>query len=224
MNRDRLVGAVATVVLVAGVPFLLVTCNMRREVQVSGSETPGFAGDESRPDDAPFEFAQPTTTAGPTTIPGGRPPSRRDRRTGANERAATSSTTTSTTTTTTIPRSVDLPPAEAISSICGMHDSIFSIQLIWTDRSIDVQRVVEQLQSNMDRYLEISPPDVRDEVDGLRWTIVTVADRLRQAGWNTDDPAVRQLLVAVRGQFPPFDQFVNRMNAIRKVETASCPT
>ena len=116
-----------------------------------------------------------------------------------------------------------LPPPDDIKSICGMHDSIFSFQLIWTDPSIDVQQVAEQLQSNMNRYLEVSPPELRDEVDGLRNTFIAMAERLRAAGWNTNEREARQLLQAIESQSPPFEQVVPAMSAVRFIEAAMCP-
>ena len=203
MTRQRLFGFIAVVVVFVGLSAFLVTRNTRQELRADSSAAPGFGGGDRDIDDSPFEFAGPSTTAGPTTIPGGED--------ALTRRTTTTTTTTTTlppTTTTTIPTVVVLPPPDDIRTICGMHDSIFSIQLIWTDPSIDVQQVAEQLQSNMNRYLAVSPPELRDEVDGLRNTIITVAERLRLAGWNTNDPEVRQLLQTIEAQSPPFEQFV----------------
>ena len=218
MTRQRLFGFIAVVVVFVGLSAFLVTRNTRQELRADSSAAPGFGGDDRDIDDSPFEFAGPSTTAGPTTIPGGKD--------ALTRRTTTTTTTTTTlppTTTTTIPTVVVLPPPDDIRTICGMHDSIFSIQLIWTDPSIDVQQVAEQLQSNMNRYLAVSPPELRDEVDGLRNTIITVAERLRLAGWNTNDPDVRQLLQTIEAQSSPFEQFVSNMNAVRFVEPAICP-
>jgi hypothetical protein len=218
MTRGRLYGFIAVVAVLVVVSAFLVTRNTRQEVRASDAPVPGYRSEERRADDAPFEFAGPSTTAGPTTIPGGQD--------ALTRRTTTTTSTTTTlppTTTTTIPTAVVLPPPDDIRSICGMHDSIFSIQLIWTDPSIDVQQVAEQLQSNMNRYLAVSPPELRDEVDVLRNTIIAMADRLRTAGWNTNDGGVRQLLKEIESQAPPFERFVSGMNAVRFAESALCP-
>lgn len=218
MNTTRLRLFIGMVVLLVAVSAILVTRNTRQEVAVQSDDAPGFSGRERSDPDEPFQFAEPSTTAGPTTIPGGARTLRR-----ATTTTTTTTTTMPTTTTTTIPTAVAMPPPDDISSICGMNDSIFTFQLIWTDPSIDVQKVAEQLQSNMNRYLAVSPPELRDEVDGLRNGIITMAGQLREAGWNTNDPAVRQLLRAIESQQPPFEQFVSRLGAIRFAEAALCP-
>lgn len=219
MTRGRLYGFVAVVAVLVVVSAFLVTRNTRQEVRASDAPVPGFRDEDRRADDSPFEFAGPSTTAGPTTIPGGQD---------ALVRRTTTTTTTTTTTlppttTTTLPTAVSLPPPDDIRSICGMHDSIFSFQVIWRDPPVDVQQVAEQLQSNMNRYLAVSPPELRDEVDGLRNAFIAMVERLRAAGWNTNDPGVRELLRAIESQSPPFERFVSSMNTLRFVEAATCP-
>lgn len=219
MTPRRWAAFISLVLAVVVVTGVLVTTNSAGDISAVGdTEAPGFDGRDRDVDRSPFELAEPTTTEGPTTVPTPR---------GLGVRRTTTTTSTTTTlpptTTTTIPTAVILPPPDKIDSICGMHDSIFSFQLIWTDPSIDVQQVAEQLQSNMNRYLTVSPPELRDEVDGLRNTLIAMAERLRSAGWNTNDRGVRQLLQAIESQSPPFEQFVSRMNAVRFVEAATCP-
>ena len=213
MTRLRLPSYAALVIVAVTVSAFLLTRNTRQEVRAASGPAPGFEGEERGVDDSPFNLAEPTTTAGPTTIPGGRDLGRS---------TTTTTTTTPQVTTTTVPTEVGLPPPDEINSICGLHDSVASFQLIWRDDSVDVRQVVEQLQSNMNRYLDVSPPEARPTVDALRTMIISAAAVLRAAGWDTSAPGPRELLRAAETQAPPLDQMVPSMNRIREIEDARC--
>lgn len=61
-----------TVVVVSASAYFIVR-DTRRDVLVESAPTPGFRGSERAVDATPFKSAEPTTTIGPTTIPGPAP-------------------------------------------------------------------------------------------------------------------------------------------------------
>ena len=72
MTRQATFRFFGAVVVVVGLSAFFITRNTRQEVHAGSGSAPGF--EEGAPDrgDPRFELAGPTTTAGPTTIPGGR--------------------------------------------------------------------------------------------------------------------------------------------------------
>lgn len=74
MKQRRLVWFAVITVMVVGVSAYFITRNTTQDVRADSSPTPGYSGADHPADDARFQFAEPTTTVGPTTIPGGAPP------------------------------------------------------------------------------------------------------------------------------------------------------
>ncbi len=71
MSGRRLYLFVGIAVAVIGLAAFLLTRNTRHELRAEDAAAPGFDGSGAKAEDAPFQLAMPTTTAGPTTIPGG---------------------------------------------------------------------------------------------------------------------------------------------------------
>ena len=104
---DRRRARLATTVVVA-LATLLTACGSPDE---RAEDTPGFSDRGRTLDTTPFQMAQPSTTAGPTTIPGGPfDPSDPDRATRDGD-------STTTTTSTTLPDQVPAPHSDALACL-----------------------------------------------------------------------------------------------------------
>ncbi len=216
MTRGRLYGFVAVVFVAVTLSAFLITRNTRQEVRADGSPAPGFDGRDRAVDDSPFELAEPTTTEGPTTIPGGARPRR--------STTTTSTTSTTTTTTTTIPTSPLLPRISSITSLCGMIDSIQSVSNVFIDTSLDPESVMTGMLIVLDRYAEVSPPDLVGDVRAIRTLFGQLTDQMRDAGWDAQDPGVLRSVDSIRSETPPFGALQGHARRVEFHEAATCPT
>jgi len=64
---------ISITVATIGLAVFFLTRDTRQVLRADTAAAPGYGGSERKADDAPFQLAMPTTTAGPTTIPGGMP-------------------------------------------------------------------------------------------------------------------------------------------------------
>ena len=195
--------------------------------------TPGFDERGQQRDDSPFELAEPTTTAGPTTIPGGpklpiptTPDG--DPLDGAEGEGSTppggetGSTVVETTTTTIAPTAPQAPDSGSIQNLCGMTSSLASFNTIMTNRSIDVATAVGALVRNMDRYVAISPPLLREQVVYVRDVIVDIVGVISRNGYDVESGPVRQAVNAAANGQAPYANLVTVTNQIGAFERTVC--
>ena len=213
---------VFAVAVILSAAILLTTLGSSGEIRVDQSASaPGFNGKDRKIDRSEFSFAAPTTTSGPTTIPSGRRPN-------GSRRTTTSTTTTTTTTippvTTTLPpKSIFLPDSSSIDSLCNMVKSVESLQLIFTDPSVNGEQTMLGILINFDRYLQVGPPELTDNILGIRGSLILLTNQLRDAGWNGSDPSLGTTLDALRFEKAPFDSFQQQIREIEFYNAATCP-
>jgi len=216
MTRARTVAFIAVVAIAVGLSAFFVTRNTRQEVRVDTAASPGFDGSDRGVDGSPFEFAEPTTTVGPTTIPGGRPTTRRATTT------TTTTTTTTSTTTTTIPRRPILPDGGSITSVCGLDASITSLESLFIDPTLDVRGPLDVLVANLDRYVEVAEPEIREVVATIRLDIRRLAETIAAAGWQLEDAQVVLATQQIRSNEDPYQGYINRLQTLAFHNALNC--
>lgn len=181
--------------------------------------TPGFDASPEAVDQSPFELAKPTTTEGPTTIPGdiasGRPvdiPS-----------LATTTTAIITTTTTTTPISQpELPEPVQIDSLCGMSRALQSFGLIVSTPGLDIAAYVTDVRRNLARYVEIAPPGLRGTVESVAAVVNGLVDLGADADYRTDDPSLQRAISDAAAGSGSYGGFPAQVNTIYRHEQATC--
>lgn len=73
MKRSALASFIAVALLLVGLGAFFVTRDTRSKIHAQSAPAPGFKDSDREVDGSRFQLAGPTTTAGPTTIPGGSP-------------------------------------------------------------------------------------------------------------------------------------------------------
>lgn len=209
----------------------------------SRAGTPGFDANGDPVDDEPFRLAQPTTTEGPTTIPGGPQlplPTTPDGEpigdqpasdqadpdgsgSGASPNGGTQDPVVATTTTTTTPPTSPLAPdAGSIQNLCGMTASLASFNTIMTNRAIDVPTAVGALVRNLDRYVAVSPPLLRPQVSYVRDVITDIVSIISRNGYDVQSAPVRQAVTAAANAQAPYANLVTVTNEIGAYERTVC--
>lgn len=240
---SRRTAALVLVLLAALVP--LAACGSDEQ---SRAGTPGFDANGDPVDDEPFRLAQPTTTEGPTTIPGGpqlplpttpdgepigdevapeqggtegNEPAGREPRP-ATDGGAQDPIVAITTTTTTPPTAPVAPDAGSIQNLCGMTASLASFNTIMTNRAVDVPTAVGALVRNMDRYLAVSPPLLRAQVGYVRDVIADIVSIISRNGYDVQSAPVRQAVIAAASGQAPYANLVTVTNEIGAYERTVC--
>ncbi|MCX6525662.1 MAG: hypothetical protein NTX58_13025 [Actinobacteria bacterium] len=212
---------VFAVALILSAAILLTTLGSSGEIRVDQSASaPGFAGKDREVDRSEFSLAGPTTTAGPTTVPRGKRPA------GSRRTTTTSTTTTTTTppaTTTVPPKSIFLSDSSSIDSLCYMVKSVESLQLIFTDPSVNAEQTMLGILINFDRYLQVAPPELTSNVLGIRESLLLLTQLLRDAAWNGSDPSLRPILDGFRYEKAPVANFQQQIREIEFYNAATCP-
>jgi hypothetical protein len=212
---------VFAVAVILSAAILLTTLGSNGEIRVDQSASaPGFNGKDREIDRSEFSLAGPTTTAGPTTLPRGKRP--------AGSRRTTTTTTTTTTTippaTTTVPpSSLFLPETSSVESLCDMVKSVESLQLIFSDPSVNAEQTMLRILSNFDRYLQVSPPELTSNIIGIRESLVLLRNQLRDAAWNGANPSLRPILDGFRYEKAPVANFQQQIREIEFYNSATCP-
>lgn len=209
--------AAATVAVLLAAGGVVLLGSERSEEAVGDADAPGYDGSASKIANDPFRLAQPTTTAGPTTMPVDPEQRRESARNG--ERTAPS---TIVTTTTAPPTAVAVPPSESIDSICGIVAAIESLQVVFADPSLDGSVIMPRALSTFDRYVEVSPEDLRVDVAGLRDDMARLTDILRGAGWDAQSGAALQAVAAIRTETAPFQFLQARARKVTLYESTAC--
>lgn len=212
---------VFAVAVILSAAILLTTLGSSGEIRVDQSASaPGFAGKDRQVDRSEFSLAGPTTTAGPTTVPRGKRPA-------GSRRTTTTSTTTTTTippaTTTVPPSALFLPETSSVESLCDMVKSVESLQLIFTDPSVNAEQTMLRILSNFDRYLQVSPPELTSNIIGIRESLVLLRNQLRDAAWNGANPSLRPILDGFRYEKAPVANFQQQIREIEFYNAATCP-
>jgi len=216
-RRRSIAFAVVSLLAVAVVIVLAVRSRDSHTVNADG-ETPGFADAQREREESRFELVQPRRS-GSTTIPGLTPDEGEEF---TDFTTTTTSTTTTTTTTTTLPDRPIVRPEEEIDSLCGMIESLESLQLVFMGQTSDAEGVMSRALASFDRYVAVSPPERLADVLGVRASLVTLTNVLRSSGWDSSAPAVQRSVVAIRDQQPPFEDFQQQANRILVLESATC--
>ena len=213
---------VFAVAIILSAAILLTNLGSDGEIRLDQSASaPGFDGKDREIDRSRFSFAEPSTTAGPTTVPTGKRPIG-SRRTSTTTTAST--TTIPPATTTVAPRSIFLPDPSSVDSLCGMVQSVESLQLIFSDPSVNAEQTMLRILSNFDRYLQVSPPELTDNVLGIRETLILLRNQLRDAAWNGANPSLRPILDGFRYEKSPVENFQQQIREIEFYNAATCPT
>ncbi len=214
---------VFAVAVIASAAILLTTLGSDGEIRIDQSAAaPGFDGEDRVVDRSKFSFAAPSTTAGPTTIPRGKRPSGSRRTSTTTSTASTTTTTIPPVTTTAPPKSLFLPDSSSVESLCGMVKSVESLQLIFTDSSVNAEQTMLKILINFDRYLQVGPPELTDNILGIRGSLILLTNQLRDAGWNGSDPSLGTTLDALRFEKAPFDSFQQQIREIEFYNAATC--
>lgn len=216
VTRARIVGFLTITVVLIGASGYFLTRNTRQEVRANLDETPGLRRVDRHLDSSPFELAAPTTTEGPTTIPGG-PGSP-----AISTTAAPTTTTLPVATTTTLPSTPFLP--KTIDSLCGMTLSTNSLAVLLTDPSLNVELVITQYLTNLDRYVRASPPSIRGSVEAVRVSLRSLVPTLKSAHWDLHSPQMETVIVQLQSGSGSFAGLALHRTAIANFENTSCPS
>jgi len=211
---------VFAVAVILSAAILLTTLGSSGEIRVDQSASaPGFNGKDRKIDRSEFSFAAPTTTSGPTTVPTGKRPI-------GSRRTTTTSTTTTTTippaTTTIPPKSIFLSDSSSIDSLCYMVKSVESLQLIFSDPTVNGEQTMLRILINFDRYLQVAPPELTSNILGIRESLQLLRDQLRDAAWNGFDPSLRPILDAFAYETAPVENFQQQIREIEFYNAATC--
>jgi hypothetical protein len=104
-----------------------------------------------------------------------------------------------------------------------MVDSMNSILAVFLDRSLDARAYLGILRANMDRYVELSPPSLRQLVVAMRRTVVDLDDAVIASGGDLSAAPVQAIFSAARDDRPPYDVFGARADPLRWYEATACP-
>ncbi|MEX0769027.1 MAG: hypothetical protein WD029_11210 [Microthrixaceae bacterium] len=215
---------VFAVAVILSAAILLTTLGSSGEITVEQSAAaPGFEGENRKIDRSKFSFAAPSTTAGPTTIPSGKRPKGSRRNTTTTTTASTTTTTIPPVTTTAPPQFIFLPDSSTVDSLCDMVKSVESLQLIFSDASVNAEQTMLKILINFDRYLQVAPPRLTPNILGIRDSLLLVRQQLRDAGWNGADPSLRPILDSLRYEKPPVENFQQQIREIEFYNSATCP-
>jgi len=214
---------VFAVAVILSAAILLTTLGSNGEIRLAQSAaTPGFEGRDRKVDRSKFSLAAPSTTAGPTTVPSGKRPKGSRRNTTTTSTASTTTTTIPPVTTTAPPRFIFLPDSSSVDSLCGMVKSVESLQLIFTDSSVNAEQIMLKILINFDRYLQVAPPKLTPNVLGIRESLLLLTQQLRDAGWNGADTSLRPILDGFRYEKPPVENFQQQIREIEFYNSATC--
>lgn len=184
--------------------------------------TPGFRADGGQVDDSPFRLAGPTTTEGPTTIPGD-PSTRGSGRTPLRPPSSRPEpTVVETTTTTTVPTRPIAPDQSGIENLCGATASIASFGTIMTNPSIDVRTTTSALIRNLDRYVEVSPAELAEQMAYIRSVIQQIVETIRRNDYDVARPEVRQAVDDAANARPPFNNLIAATSELNAYELRTC--
>lgn len=233
-------------ILAVGVVILAVTAVTAcgRSASDAGG-TPGFSSKERSVDTkSPFEMANPTTTAGPTTIPGSGPtlplptttdpvtgesavvgelpPSRTPTSAAAGTPGAPATTVPRSTTTTSLPSTPFLPDPAQIQTICGVVLTLRTFGAVLTNPALDLPTTIVRVRAILDRFQQVSPPEVRSQMLRVREVVNTLADALNRAGDQVNDPAFRDQIGAALSGAPPYQGFTGVVDEIAQYEALKC--
>jgi hypothetical protein len=170
-------------------------------------------------DESPFELAKPTTTVGPTTIPGGVDQGR------PSERAESTTTTTVIVTTTTTTTPISEPEVKEpvqIDSLCGMSRALQSFGLIVSTPGLDVTLYVSGVRRNLQRYLAVAPPNLRGTVESIAAVVNGLIDLGASVDYRTDDPTLRQAISDAANGTGNYEGFPAQVSTIYRHEQATC--
>jgi hypothetical protein len=228
-GRTWLLGIIAFVVLLA-----VTACGSSS--QQAG--TPGFDDNQKKVDKSPFEMANPTTTAGPTTIPGAAPtlplPTTTDAsgnsarvgsppdvtaapRQGANPFAPSGPATTTTT-------PVQLLPAPPDGTFCGYSAYLQSMLSVLTNPSIDVKGTVTAATQVIRRLNPLAPAAARNDVETVSNKVLGLIDMLASLNYNVNDPSFRAATNPLIARTPDVRPFIDAYDRVSAAEASVCPT
>jgi len=164
---------------------LAVTCVLGAGCGADGGEevtTPGFETSTASEETEPFELAQPSTTAGPTTAPSGGfgGPAVTD---GDGEEEPEPGPTT---TTTAPPSEPVLPPADDISSVCGLPFALSSYATLLQNAEVDAEEAVDGMRTNLERYVEVADDQVRAAVETIAAESGRLLDEVEASGYDRE--------------------------------------
>ena len=229
------------VVLVAA--GLLVAACGRGDDSASRDSTPGFTQDSTgtpagRDDGTAFEMANPTTTQGPTTIPGAGPtlplPTTTDalgnsapvgspagRRTTPRRSAADSPYQTPILVTTTTTPSQMLPPPPD-GTFCGFSAYLQSMISVLTNKALDARAVLTGAMPVVKRMQALAPAGVRGDIDAVVQKVQGLIDLLASVGWNIDAPEFRAATNPLIAGAPDVQPFIAAYDRVSFAESTVC--
>ncbi len=104
-----------------------------------------------------------------------------------------------------------------------MVKSVESLQLIFSDPSVNAEQTMLRILSNFDRYLQVSPPELTSNIIGIRESLVLLRNQLRDAAWNGANPSLRPILDGFRYEKAPVANFQQQIREIEFYNAATCP-
>lgn len=206
--------------------------------------TPGFSSKDRTVDTkSPFEMANPTTTAGPTTIPGAGPtlplPTTTDPVTGESavvgelpaSRTPKSSSSRNTsdsspyappvvvTTTTTPTQPIPAPPD---GTFCGFSAYLQSMISVLTNPALDSRSVMTAAMPIVRRMQALAPVGARPDVDIVVQRVQALVDLLASQGWNVNSPDFRAATNPLIAGAPEVQPFIAAFDRVSFAEAAVC--
>jgi hypothetical protein len=103
-----------------------------------------------------------------------------------------------------------------------MVKSVESLQLIFSDPTVNGEQTMLRILSNFDRYLQIAPPELTSNILGIRESLVLLRNQLRDAAWNGFDPSLRPILEAFEFEKAPVANFQQQIREIEFYNAATC--
>lgn len=211
-------GALCAVLLVGGGAWLG-ACGEPEETTAA----PGFAPADPAIDTTPFTMALPSDDTLPDGFFEDRPP---EPPPSGSAPPSTAPTTTAPTTTVPPATTTSQPPyflPVEIDSICGLTRSIAS--LFSPDRAPtanQVDRTLQQLLRNLDRYVQVAPPAMTADIRTLQTLVSELASVFYQGERDLAYPPLQQLLAALSAGKPPYERIPAVLQRLAFGEGVTC--
>jgi hypothetical protein len=103
-----------------------------------------------------------------------------------------------------------------------MSRALQSLGLIITTPGLDVDASVVQLRRNMDRYVEVAPPNLRPTVESVARVITALIDVGTPVDFRADDPRLQRAISDAAGGTGDFAGFPAQVDIIARHEAATC--
>jgi hypothetical protein len=199
--------AVAVVLALVAGPVALAACGSD-STRIGAA--PGYDGDGRPVDTSPFAPAGASSRSGSTTLP---------------ERAFAKSTTTTpppttTPSVTTIPPPVTPEPG-SVRNLCGFAAYISSFYGLSNESPDRAEALVVGLNSLIQRYVDVSPAEVRPDVEFIQAVMGEVSRTLAANGWDPASAAYTAIIQRYASDTGP-ESLDARLKRVGAAEIDAC--